>query len=65
MICKLCPTRKHCWDKGSCESCDFGKAYYALERKINRLKKKNAELTALNATLLDDVVKLEEKNQYY
>lgn len=61
MVCKLCPTRKHCWDKGNCEDCDYGKAFNALERKINRLKKKNAELTALNNTLRNDVVELENK----
>lgn len=61
MVCKQCPTRKHCWDKGACEDCDFGKAFYALERKIGRLKKKNAELTDLNNTLRNDVIELEEK----
>lgn len=61
MVCKLCPARKHCWDKGTCESCEYGKAFNALERKIGRLKKKNAELTDLNAKLRADVAELEDK----
>lgn len=60
--CRLCPSRKHCWDVGNCEECEFGKAYYALQRKIRRLEKKNAELIALNNQLRADVVELEEKN---
>ena len=44
MTCKLCPTRKHCWDKGSCEDCEFGKAFINLDKKIKRLKEKNKKL---------------------
>ncbi len=44
MVCKLCPTRKHCWDKGSCENCDFGKAFINLDKKIKQLKAKNEKL---------------------
>ena len=59
--CKLCPTRKHCWDAGNCEECDFGKAFYGLQRKIDRLKKKNEELVALNDQLRRDVAELESR----
>jgi hypothetical protein len=44
MVCKLCPTRKHCWDKGSCETCEFGKAFINLDKKIKQLKEKNKKL---------------------
>lgn len=45
MVCKLCPTRKFCWDKGNCESCEFGIAFNSLDKKIKRLKEKNEKLT--------------------
>jgi hypothetical protein len=44
MVCKLCPARKHCWDKGSCETCEFGKAFINLDKKIKQLKEKNKKL---------------------
>lgn len=46
MKCRLCPTRKYCWDVGNCESCDFGKAYEKLNKKNKNLKKKNDQLKA-------------------
>lgn len=51
MVCKLCPTRKHCWDKGCCENCDFGKAFTNLDKKIKRLKEKNEKLHFENEEL--------------
>lgn len=48
MVCRSCPTRRHCWDKGLCQECDFGKAYFKLERKIKRLEKKNKKLLLEN-----------------
>ncbi len=51
MVCKLCPTRKHCWDKGSCESCDFGKAFEGLNAKNKILKAKNEKLQSENEEL--------------
>lgn len=51
MVCKLCPTRKHCWDKGSCETCDFGKAFINLDKKIKQLKEKNEKLHFENEEL--------------
>lgn len=44
MVCKLCPARKHCWDKGLCETCEFGKAFINLDKKIKQLKEKNKKL---------------------
>lgn len=51
MTCKHCPTRKHCFDKGSCETCEFGKKFEALHKKITRLKKKNKTLEEENEKL--------------
>lgn len=51
MVCKLCPTRKFCWDKGNCESCDFGKALEGLATKNKRLKAKYEALTKENEEL--------------
>ena len=48
MVCKLCPSRRHCWDKGSCESCEIGKAFNGLDAKIKKLQKKN-EILSKNA----------------
>ena len=42
-VCKLCPARKHCWDKGNCQECDFGKGYFRLGKKIKRLEAKVKE----------------------
>ncbi len=44
MVCRSCPARRHCWDKGNCQECDFGKGYFKFERKIKRLEKKVKEL---------------------
>lgn len=42
--CKTCPTRKTCWDYGTCDSCDFGVYITKLCKKIDRLKKENDRL---------------------
>ena len=55
MVCKLCPTRNHCWDRGSCELCDFGKAFEGLNKKNKRLKKKNEALKIENEKLKERV----------
>lgn len=55
MVCKLCPTRKHCWDKGNCEDCDFGKAFENLNAKNKRLKAKNEALEAENKKLKERI----------
>ena len=51
MVCKKCPAKKTCFDKGSCESCDFGKAIEGFVQKIERLKAKNFELQHKNREL--------------
>ena len=51
MTCKLCPAKKHCWDKGNCEECDFSKAFEGLDKKIKQLKAKNKDLQAQNEIL--------------
>ena len=59
MVCKLCPERKRCWDKGNCESCEFGKAYNGLFEKNKRLKAKNEKLEKENKELnkrIDDLL---------
>ena len=48
MVCKSCPARRHCWDKGNCQACEFGEGYFKLEKKIKRLEKKVKELQAEN-----------------
>lgn len=40
MVCKICPARRHCFDKGYCENCEFGKAFEGLKAKNERLKKR-------------------------
>jgi hypothetical protein len=51
MVCKHCPARRHCFDKGSCESCAFGKAFENLYKKAGRSKAKIKELEAENKAL--------------
>ena len=55
MVCKVCPARRHCWDKGNCQDCEFGKAYNSLSDKIKRLKGKNAALEAENTRLKESL----------
>ena len=53
MVCKLCPLRRHCWDKGNCQNCEYGKAFNGLDAKNKRLKAKNEALEAENKELKD------------
>jgi len=53
MVCKLCPTRKYCWDKGNCEGCAYAKAFENLNAKNKRLNAKNNALEAENKELKD------------
>lgn len=55
MVCKLCPTRKYCWDKGNCEDCDFGKAFEGLNKKAKKLKAKNEQLQSENKELKERI----------
>ena len=51
MVSKLCPARKHCFDKGICERCGFGQAFENLNAKNKRLKAKNEALEKENEEL--------------
>lgn len=51
MKSRRCPSRRHCFDAGSCESCDFGIILEKDHTKIKNLKKKNEKLEAENAEL--------------
>lgn len=53
MVCRLCPTRNHCWDKGNCENCCYAKVFENLSAKNKRLKEKNKALEAENKELKD------------
>lgn len=55
MVCKICPVRKSCLDKGTCENCDFGKAFCKLKRKIEKLERENEALKKENKNLLDEL----------
>lgn len=59
-VCKLCPYKNHCWGKGECETCDFGKAFEGLDKKIKKLKSKNEALQIQNEKIFDDI----ENNSY-
>lgn len=61
MVCKICPARRHCFDKGYCENCEFGKAFEGLKAKNERLKKKNAKLWAENRKLKNKEEKHEDQ----
>ena len=62
MTCKLCPTRKFCWDKGNCEDCAYGKAFEGYNKKLKRLKAENEKLKAENEALLQRLA--ENENGY-
>ena len=62
MKSKRCPTRKHCFDVGICETCDFGIILEKDYRKIKRLKAKNEQLEAENAALKAQVETLKHPN---
>lgn len=62
MVCKLCPTRGHCWDKGTCETCDFGKAFNGLDAKNKKLKAQNKALEAENKELKEQINTLRNPN---
>lgn len=55
MVSKLCPIKKHCFDKGSCETCELGKAFEGYAKKIKRLKEKNEKLQVENAELKERI----------
>ena len=44
MVCKLCPLIKICSDKGTCDTCAFGKAFEGLHKKNEKLRMENLAL---------------------
>ena len=58
MVCKLCPYKRHCHDKGTCETCDFGKAFENYNKKIKSLKAKNEQLQKENKALEERIYTL-------
>lgn len=59
MVCKICPVRRHCWDKGNCENCEFGEALEGLKKKNEKLKEKNIALKDENEKLKQRIDALE------
>ena len=55
MVSKLCPAKRHCFDKGSCDSCAFGKAFENYNKKIKNLKTKNEQLQSENKALKERI----------
>lgn len=53
MVCRICPVKRTCFDKGLCDVCDFGKAFDGLVKRIDRLKAKNVSLQEENQSLKD------------
>ena len=51
MVVKSCPVKKTCWDKGTCESCEFGKVFKRMNKRIDKLKTENVKLKAKNEEL--------------
>ena len=64
MVCKLCPARKHCFDKGICENCAFGQAFEKTHKKVERLKAKNEALQAKNEALQAKNEALQAKTEW-
>lgn len=55
MTSKLCPVKRHCFDKGTCETCEIGKAFEGCNKKIKKLKEKNEKLRVENAELKERI----------
>ena len=62
MKSRNCPYRRHCRDSGTCETCDFGKAFANLSDKIKKLKAKNEALQVENQKLKDRIEVLTHPN---
>lgn len=62
MKSRICPYRRHCRDSGSCETCDFGKAFKSLSDKNKSLKVKNELLEEENQKLKDRIEILTNPN---
>ena len=55
MTSKFCPVKRHCFDKGTCETCAIGKAFEGFNKKIKKLKEKNEKLQVENAELKERI----------
>lgn len=62
MVSKHCPYKKHCHDKGACETCDFGKKFEKLAKENKKLKAQNEALTKENEELRKTVETLRHPN---
>lgn len=62
MKSRNCPYRRHCRDSGTCETCDFGKAFAKLSDKNKRLTAKNKALQEENEKLKERIETLENPN---
>ena len=60
--CKLCPVKKHCWDRKNCEGCHFAKALEGFDKKIKKLKAKNEALQIENEELKEQIECLKNPN---
>lgn len=55
MKSRICPARRYCHDSGTCETCEFGKAFISLCNKNRKLKEKNKALLKENERLKDRI----------
>lgn len=62
MKSKICPYRKHCYDVGTCETCDFERVFGSLTDKNKKLKAKNKALQEENEKLKDRIETLPNPN---
>lgn len=62
MKSRICPYRRHCHDSGTCETCDFGKAFINLSDKIKNLKTENKALKEENDRLKERIEILTNPN---
>lgn len=52
MKSRICPYRNFCHDAGACETCDYGRAFEKMNKKIKRLETENKALRSENKALI-------------
>lgn len=62
MKSRICPYRRNCRDSGTCETCDFGKAFESLSAKNKKLTEKNKVLQEENEKLIERIYTLMNPN---
>jgi cell division protein FtsB len=62
MVCKQCPYKNHCHDKGACETCDFGKKFEKLAKQNKKLKAERDAYKAENEELRKKIEILRHPN---